>query len=47
MHVQVRAEMSVADGHRIGHQVKDALLGNFLAIRDVLVHLEPFPHPSE
>jgi cation diffusion facilitator family transporter len=41
IHVQVDGEMSVADGHRIGHNVKKQLLQRFHTIRDVLVHLEP------
>jgi cation diffusion facilitator family transporter len=45
VHIEVDAEMSIADGHLIGHHVKDRLLDRFPAIRDVLVHLEPFPHP--
>ncbi len=44
IHIQVRAELSVAEGHAIGHLVKDQLIETFPAIRDVLVHLEPFPH---
>jgi cation diffusion facilitator family transporter len=43
IHVQVDAEMTIADGHRIGHRVKDRLLARFPALRDVLVHLEPYP----
>jgi cation diffusion facilitator family transporter len=44
IHIQVAAEMTVADGHRIGHQVKDRLLKRYAMLRDVLVHLEPYPH---
>ncbi len=44
IHVEVDAEMTVASGHRIGHAVKDRLLHEFPSLRDVLVHLEPFPH---
>jgi len=47
IHVQVPAEMTVADGHLIGHQVKDRLMERFAIVRDVLVHLEPFPHVHE
>lgn len=47
IHVQVPADMTVADGHQIGHQVKDRLLEQFTIVRDVLVHLEPFPHVHE
>ncbi|AMV36467.1 cation diffusion facilitator family transporter [Planctomyces sp. SH-PL62] len=47
IHVQVSAAMSVDEGHRISHQVKDRILDRFPIVRDVLVHLEPFPHPHE
>jgi cation diffusion facilitator family transporter len=42
IHVQVPAELTVAEGHAISHQVKDQLLEQFPSLRDVLVHLEPF-----
>lgn len=44
LHVQVDAKMQVDEGHRIGHAVKDQLVARFPAVRDVLVHLEPYPH---
>ncbi len=44
IHIEVDQHLTVAEGHRIGHQVKDQLLGEFPNLRDVLVHLEPFPH---
>jgi cation diffusion facilitator family transporter len=44
IHIEVDAQLSVAEGHRIGHLVKDRLLSEFPNLRDVLVHLEPFPH---
>jgi cation diffusion facilitator family transporter len=47
IHIQVPAELTVDEGHRIGHLVKDELLDRFGNVRDVLVHLEPFPHAHE
>ncbi|MDQ2700311.1 MAG: cation diffusion facilitator family transporter, partial [Actinomycetota bacterium] len=47
IHVQVPADMTVAEGHLIGHRVKDRLMERFAIVRDVLVHLEPFPHVHE
>lgn len=47
MHIEVDQHLSVAEGHRIGHQVKDQLLNQFSSLRDVLVHLEPFPHTHD
>lgn len=41
IHVIVDGALSVAEGHRISHAVKDALLTNGLGIRDVAVHVEP------
>jgi cation diffusion facilitator family transporter len=43
IHIEVDEQLSVAEGHRIGHCVKDQLLDAFPALRDVLVHLEPHP----
>jgi cation diffusion facilitator family transporter len=47
MHLEVDAHMTVAEGHRIGHAVKDHLVGRFEALRDVLIHLEPHPHVDD
>jgi cation diffusion facilitator family transporter len=44
IHIEVDQHLTVSEGHRIGHQVKDHLLDEFPRLRDVLVHLEPFPH---
>ena len=44
VHIQVDANLTVGEGHRIGHAVKDRLVKEIAAVRDVLVHLEPFPH---
>ncbi|WDI44004.1 cation diffusion facilitator family transporter [Bremerella sp. P1] len=41
IHIEVSPTLSVAEGHRIGHRVKDQLLEKFVTLRDVLVHLEP------
>lgn len=47
IHIEVDQNLTVAEGHRTGHQVKDRLLDEFPRLRDVLVHLEPFPHSHE
>lgn len=47
IHVQVDRDLTVDEGHRIGHRVKDQLLADFSQLRDVLVHLEPYPHQHE
>jgi len=43
-HIDVDQHLTISEGHRIGHQVKDRLLVEFPNVRDVHVHLEPFPH---
>ena len=45
IHIEVDPELTVAQGHLIGHRVKDQLLKQFAGLRDVLVHLEP--HATE
>ena len=47
IHIGVDADLTVDEGHRIGHRVKDRLLTQFPNMRDVLVHLEPYPHTHE
>jgi cation diffusion facilitator family transporter len=47
IHIEVDQSLTVAEGHRIGHQVKDRLIAEFPSLRDVLVHLEPFPHTHD
>lgn len=42
IHVQVDGHLTVADGHRIGHEVKDRLLANMPRVRDVHLHVEPW-----
>lgn len=42
IHVEVDADLTVREGHWLGHSVKDRLLGSELPILDVLVHVEPF-----
>ncbi len=44
IHIEVDANLSIEVGHEIGHRVKAKLVEEFVALRDVLVHLEPFPH---
>ncbi len=47
IHIEVDPSMSVADGHRISHRVKDRLLESFDVVRDVLVHIEPRRQQNE
>ena len=41
IHIEVDPDLTVSEGHRIGHEVKDRLLTEIPVLRDVLVHLEP------
>lgn len=41
LHVVVNGKFSVREGHRIAHEVKDAILKGFPVVSDVLVHVEP------
>jgi divalent metal cation (Fe/Co/Zn/Cd) transporter len=45
LHIQVDGSLSVEEGHRISHLVKDKLLQSELGIKDVLIHIEPY-HPK-
>ena len=47
IHIEVDSQRTVAEGHDIGHRVKDAILREFPVIRDVLVHVEPHPHDHQ
>jgi cation diffusion facilitator family transporter len=42
LHIQVDKTLSVAEGHRIAHAVKDKLLESDLSVKDVLIHIEPY-----
>jgi cation diffusion facilitator family transporter len=41
LHIEVNGQLTVDEGHRIAHDVKDAILQSGLRITDVLVHVEP------
>lgn len=42
IHVQVDGHLTVDQGHRIGHEVKDRLLAKMPRVRDVHLHIEPW-----
>lgn len=44
IHVEVDADRSVSDGHRIGHEVQHAILSQVANVTQVLVHIEPAEH---
>src|SRR5690606_34469094 len=46
LHILVKADITVRDGHAIAHAVKDHLRAADPRIRDVLIHVEPddMPH---
>jgi cation diffusion facilitator family transporter len=41
LHIHVRGDHSVCEGHNIAHRVKDAIRANNARIRDVAIHVEP------
>lgn len=41
LHAIVEGDISVKEGHLLGHELKDALMLKFPQITDVLVHIEP------
>lgn len=41
LHLEVDPSATIREGHRIGHQVKAALISGNPRIQDVIVHLEP------
>lgn len=43
--VSVDADLSVAEGHRIGKRVKEAVLAAVPECRNVLIHINPADHP--
>lgn len=42
MHVIVDPDISVAEGHRLAHGVKDKLQKELPQVRDVMIHVEPY-----
>lgn len=46
IHVGVDADLTVREGHRIGHEVKDTIRRANPAVADVLVHIEPVEDDS-
>ena len=45
LHVRVRGDVSVAEGHHISHRVKDALMEQDYHLSDITVHIEPSGEP--
>ena len=41
LHVRVDSEISVREGHAIGHSVNDRLMKSSIPITDVVIHIEP------
>ena len=42
MHVVVDPDLTVQEGHRLAHEVKDKLQRELPQVRDVMVHVEPY-----
>ncbi len=43
IHVEVDPAITVREGHDIAHAVKDHIMQQLIAVKDVLVHIEPAP----
>jgi cation diffusion facilitator family transporter len=41
LHIEVAPDISVQEGHRLAHEVKDKLQRELPQVRDVMVHVEP------
>lgn len=46
LHVEIVPSVTIREGHRIGHEVKSALLSSNSRIKDAMVHLEPATEPD-
>lgn len=46
MHIRVDPAMSVRDAHALSHLVKDSVRARLPAVRDVLIHVEPWQEPA-
>lgn len=42
LHVEVDPDISVQEGHRLAHEVKDQIQRELPQVRDVMVHVEPY-----
>ncbi len=47
VHVEVDPAATVKEGHATAHAVKDRVMGEVAAVRDVLVHVEPAPEHAQ
>jgi divalent metal cation (Fe/Co/Zn/Cd) transporter len=41
LHILVRGEMTVREGHRLSHEVEDKVVEVLPQVAEVLVHVEP------
>ena len=46
IHVEVDENITVRQGHDIGHHVKDTLMKSNLGVLDALIHIEPKKNPA-
>ncbi len=42
LHILVNAQLTVAEGHKIAHDVKNKLIKDNIRIKDTLIHVEPY-----
>ena len=46
LHIEVDPDITVQEGHRLAHEVKDKLQRELPQVRDVMVHVEPYDPES-
>ena len=44
LHVKVQPDLTVEEGHRLSHSVKDCISRELPEVVDVVIHIEPFGH---
>jgi cation diffusion facilitator family transporter len=47
LHIEVDPDITVQEGHRLAHEVKDKLQRELPQVRDVMVHVEPYDPERE
>jgi cation diffusion facilitator family transporter len=47
LHIQVKDEMTIKQGHDLSEEVKNKIMGSIDGVVDVLVHIEPESDPVE
>ena len=46
MHIEVDGALQVTAAHQLAHVVKDAIQSRLPRVREITIHIEPFPNPA-